>query len=221
MSSFNHTLPTPEDIRAARAYKGWNQGELAQLSGVSKMFIAKIEQRNATPSLDILKKIHKAFWEADIEFIQGGGFKTRQDLVKVYQTNEELRQFFDDVYFTAQKTEEEFLVYGVDERKFLEAHKKAGLYPHHRERMKQLHKIFFRIIVGESDENASAAPYAKYRKVPDSTISVNVPFYIYGKKVAVILWREDPKIIVLHDQELTAAYRKQFEFVWQSAKEVK
>ncbi len=204
-------LPTPEDIRAARAWLGWTQSDLGDRVGLSSIAIANIEKKKFNPTAANLQKIQEVFFESDIEFINGGGFKKRSDLVRIYEGDEGLKAFFDDVYSSVSKKGGEILVSGVDEKMFW------GRYEHiskmHSSRMAKLNNFTCKCLVRESDSNESGVSYAEYRSIPDAMFS-NVPFYIYSNKLAVILWKEMPKFIILDDPDLTDAYRKQFEFVW-------
>ncbi len=202
-----------KQLRAARAMLGWSQQDLADKAIVSVEAIKKYELGTTRPRQKTIEAIRVTFEKAGLEFTPTG-VQERDNLVIVYKDKPGYAQFFDDVYETAKTTDEEFLVLGVDEKKFLEAHEKAGLGSRHRERMRALNKVAYRIILSQSDPNVYGAEYARYRRVPDDAVSLDVPFYIYGDKLAIILWTENPQIIVVNDPLLTKAYKQQFEFIW-------
>lgn len=207
-------LPTPEDIRAARAWLGWTQATLGEHVGLSSIAIANIEKRKFNATAANLEKIQSAFFDSDIEFIPGGGFKKRSDLVRVYDTRAGHIAFFDDVYHTAKTVGGEILVSGVDETKFDDL--LSDNIDMHVSRMNKLKNISFKVLINEDDDNEAAEDYIEYRAVPNDYFA-SVPFYTYGSKVAIILWAVVPKIIVLNDVELQDAYRKQFYHLWESA----
>ena len=45
----------------------------------------------------------------------------------------------------------------------------------------------------------------------------SVPFYVYGDKLAFILFKEEPQIIVLDYPEIAKAYTAQFLSFWEKA----
>lgn len=60
---------TAGQIRAARAFLGWKQADLAAASGVNVQTVKFIEQgRTEDPRSSSLDKIEKAFTEAGLEF---------------------------------------------------------------------------------------------------------------------------------------------------------
>lgn len=58
-------------IRAARAFLGWSQSELAKKAEISEMTLKRFEKRGEKPTgtLKSLEAIQKAFEEAGIVFI--------------------------------------------------------------------------------------------------------------------------------------------------------
>lgn len=207
-------LPTPEDIRGARAWLGWTQADLGDHVGLSSIAIANIEKKKFNPTAANLQKIQAVFFDSDIEFIPGGGFKKRSDLVRVYEGEDGLQAFFDDVYITIGRQGGEILVSCIDENIFWGPYKKIS--EKHAARMQGLDNFTCRCLVRESDTNESGVGYAEYRGIPDEMFS-NVPFYIYSNKLCIILW-DSLKFIILDDLDLTEAYRKQFNFMWESLK---
>ncbi len=63
------------DIRDA---KGWNQSELADKSGVSRVMIGKYERGEAVPSIDAAKKIADAL-EVTLDYLVGEGTNSKLD----------------------------------------------------------------------------------------------------------------------------------------------
>lgn len=62
------SAPTPDQIRAARAYLNWRQEDLAERAGMSKMAIKFIEQGRSKPRPKSIRAIEAAFTAAGIEF---------------------------------------------------------------------------------------------------------------------------------------------------------
>jgi hypothetical protein len=60
-------------------------------------------------------------------------------------------------------------------------------------------------------------PQSSYRWVPENLFNPT-PIYVYGHKVAMIVWHQLPEVIIITNPVLADAYRKQFLFIWQRAK---
>jgi len=218
MANYNYSQPfhlTPENIRAARAFKHWSEAEFSQKCHVELSDVKEIEEGRKMPSPEEMYNIRQAFQAEDIEFLPEGGIKPHQELITILEGYKGIRKFFDDVYMTARVKGGEILQIGVNEMAFVDALEKAGMQ-FHRERMGKLTDVFFKILIAEGDKNLLAAEYKhiEYRQVPKELFS-SVPFYIYGSKLGIILWHEMPKIILLQDPQLTEAYRKQFYLLWE------
>jgi DNA-binding XRE family transcriptional regulator len=79
MSMFNERLtniwPTPRLIRAARGFVGIDQGELAELAGVSRKAVVAIESDDSESMdyrrVEVLQKLRSVFEERfDVEFVR-------------------------------------------------------------------------------------------------------------------------------------------------------
>ncbi len=213
-------MVTIEQIKAARALINWAQQDMADETGLSKTAIANIESGKHRPTEKNMQNIISAFDRNGVEFIDGG-VRQKQNLLRVLEGYKGIRQFYDDVYLVASRIGGEFLVYGVDEEKFTEAAFNAGVNELYRERMASIKEnISFKVLIGESDQNENAAEHCEYKKLPDHMMFPDAPFYIYGDNLALIVWRNPPKVIIISDQDLVEAYKRQFGFLWKNAKTV-
>lgn len=210
---------TTAQIRGARGLLDWSQAELSRRTGISTTSIGNIESGNTQARESTLLTIRKAFENAGIEFIGKEGVRTQIGDVRVYEGNDGFREFFDDIYITAKNDGGEILVSNVDERVFL---KHLGDYAFiHSARMKDIENLSYKIMIREGDDYLPASTeYAvEYRAINKEQFS-SVPFYIYGKKLAIILFSPEPTVIVLNYQAVAVAYTAQFEAMWSSAKPV-
>lgn len=71
----NETDIVPSQLRAARAWVGWSQDELAIKSGVSKHSIARYEQGRSVAYDDTLAKLKNALEAEGIRFHSDGARK--------------------------------------------------------------------------------------------------------------------------------------------------
>ncbi len=202
-----------EQIRAARALLDWSQKDLADEAGLSKTAIANVENGKHRPTTKNASSIVQAFTRHDIEFVEDG-VRKRKDFVKIFDGSTSFDDFFDDVYLEIKKYGGEILINGIDENTF-KKHFSPGFRDKHIQRMESLGNYTCRCLIKQDDPNPEKVDYAEYKRVSESLYS-NVPFYIYGKKLAIILWKDNPKIIVLDDTDVRDAYRKQFNYVWEN-----
>jgi len=80
-------MNTGKIISDARDAKGWNQSELADKSGVSRVMIGKYERGEAVPSIDAAKKIADAL-EVTLDFLVGEASNARLDKKTVNRLND-------------------------------------------------------------------------------------------------------------------------------------
>jgi transcriptional regulator with XRE-family HTH domain len=71
-------MNTGKIIVDLRDKKGWNQSELADKSGVSRVMIGKYERGEAAPSIDAAKKIADAF-AVSLDYLVGEGINVAFD----------------------------------------------------------------------------------------------------------------------------------------------
>lgn len=73
-------MPTPEQLRAARALKGLSQSYVAEKAGVSSMTIKRAEGAGKPyPSIEAINKIQAVLENEGVDFIteNGGGVGVR------------------------------------------------------------------------------------------------------------------------------------------------
>ena len=201
-------------IRGARGILNWSQTDLAERTGISATSIGSIENGQTNPRLSTLQTIQKAFEDGGIVFIGREGVRKKTGEVKIFTGREGYLDFFEEVYDTLAKDPGEVLVNNVNERDFVKWHGEMGNY--HLERMSSIPGISYKILVKEGDTYLPASGYAQYRWLPKTEFS-SVPFYAFGKRLAIMLFDNEPTIILLDYPAVTKAYRIQFEAIWAQA----
>jgi transcriptional regulator with XRE-family HTH domain len=205
---------TTAQIRGARGILNWSQHDLSARTGISPTSIGSIENGLSSPRESTLTSIEKAFEDSGIEFLPNDGLRKKSGEIKVYQGRSGFWDFYEDVYLTLKSTPGEVVVSNVDERKFEKWLGTENLQVH-LSRMKDLVGVSYRILVKEGDDYYLATPdYSFYRWIPSSSFS-SVPFYVYGQKLAILLFDSDPTVIVLNYPAVAEAYRMQFEAFWE------
>lgn len=98
-------MNTGKIIVELRDKKGWNQSDLADKSGVSRVMIGKYERGEAAPSIDAAKKIADAL-EVSLDYLTGEGIlknfdkKTLQRFKDLEQLEEEKKKTLFDLIDT-------------------------------------------------------------------------------------------------------------------------
>lgn len=210
-------LITPAQCRMARSLLNWTQPELAEKSGLALMTISKFEKEGGDkrPEARTLEKIRRAFESNGVEFNDYEGVRRKPSGIVTYKGREGFADFIWDVYETAKTKGGEICVSNVDEALFTDW---LGIEVDtaYMDKMKELDNFNFKILVREGDWNFTASSYAEYRWVPKEQF-FSVPFYVYGDKLAFLLFREDVTIHVIDNADIAAAQRLQFDMSWNSA----
>lgn len=206
---------TRYQITAARALLEWTQDDLANASGVSKDMISKIEGGKSAGSLKSIQAIEGGLSVAGIEFSENDGVKRSSAQIRVLKGQKGFLEFYDEVFEEVQKTGVTSVrVSNVNERKFVQW--QGDQLKEHSQRMNAL-GTSYQILIQHGDTYFPASDYAEYRWMPEGTF-YSVPFYIYGKKVAMLIFDEnEPRIYILSEPELCSVYKAQFESLWQQS----
>jgi len=201
-------------IRAARALLKWNQGDLAEKSGVSVPAIANIELEKQQPSTNTLERLEAAFNKAGLEFTDRDGMRRKDASVQILEGQKGFLAFYDMVYEEAKATgTKEIMVSNVDEREFVKW--QGEQLVEHTARMKAL-DINYKILIRHGDTFFPASSYAEYKWAPEG-MHYTVANYLFGSKLAFILFGDTLKIFILSEGELVEDFRKQFISLWEKA----
>jgi transcriptional regulator with XRE-family HTH domain len=73
-------MPTGEQIRAGRALAGVSQTELADLAGVSRSAVARLELKQAATRSDTVEALERALARLGVELTTDGGVTKRPPL---------------------------------------------------------------------------------------------------------------------------------------------
>jgi transcriptional regulator with XRE-family HTH domain len=207
---------TTAQIRGARGILNWSQTDLAERTGISATSIGSIENGQSTPRANTLQTIQKAFENGGIEFLGTDGVRLKTGDVHIFKGHTGLIDFYDDIYSTIREGfEGDILVSNVDERQFI---KHLGDYADtHIQRMSAfVGKVFYKILIREGDNFIPGSSYAEYRWIPRDLFA-SVPFYVYGDKLAIMLFDAEITVITLEYPSIAEAYRVQFADMWRRA----
>lgn len=156
--------------------------------------------------------MHEAFSQRGIVFVDDGVHR-RKHQIRVLEGQKGFWDFYDDVYETVRAQGGDILISGVVEPLFYKwmGEKRET----HGARMAALKNFTQKIIVQEGE--AQVNPYYKtteYRTLSQERFS-GVPFYLYGRKLAIINFDPDNVQVFIIDQpNISNAYEKMFYALW-------
>jgi len=140
--------------------------------------------------------------------------KCQRQRTEIYETSRGIIKLLDDMI----KEKKEILILGVggDISEILDYY----LPRFHNQRIKE--KISLKIILEESlretrGKKLNNMKYTKVRFLPKQYGSINTT-NIYGDKIAIMIWSANPTGILVENKEVADAHKKQFNLVWQTAK---
>lgn len=211
-------LKDPSQIRAARGLLDWSQKDLASRAGVSKTTIINIEKGIAPLEGlrgDTFHKIQNAFTMESVEFTENQGVRIAPQGIREYHGRQGFVEFMFDVAETTAKMGGELCVSNVDEREF--DYWLGDKDPEYVAKMEALDNFSFKVILRHGDTNFSGSSYIEYRWADKETFD-DVPFYVYGNKLAILLFDEaNVSAFVINNDRIANAYRKQFALAWERA----
>lgn len=204
---------TTAQIRGARGILNWSKAELADRSGISNAAMGSIESGQSVPRETTLNTIQKVLETAGIEFISNDGVRKKSGNVRILKGRNGFWDFYEDIYVTVKNDPGEVVVGNVDERKFQKWLSEENLEIHV-SRMRHIEGLYYKILLREGDTHYLAtSDYAEYRWIPKEHFSP-VPFYVYGNKLAILLFDKEPTVIILEYPAVSEAYRVQFKTMW-------
>jgi len=204
---------TTAQIRGARGLLNWSQQDLSTRTDISSTSIGSIENGVTTPRESTLAAFRKAFEDEGIEFLPNDGVRRRTGEVKVFEGRSGFWQFYQDIYETLSQKPSQVVVSNVDERLFEKWLGKENLNTHVT-RMKSIRGITYKILIREGDTYfLGSSEYCEYKWMPKDLFA-SIPFYVYGEKLAILLFSDEPTVILLDYASVAEAYRAQFDAIW-------
>jgi transcriptional regulator with XRE-family HTH domain len=208
---------SPTQIRSARALMNWSQKHLSELTGLAQPTIMASEQDNGENKRNMnertIRRIYDAF-EPHVEFLPDDGIKRKRQTVRDYKGREGFLEFIWDVHNTVKDQGGLVCVSNVDESDF--EYWLGDEDAKYTEAMSHIKDVMFNILIKHGDTNFSAGSYAEYRWVKEEHFS-SAPFYVYGNKLAMILFKDDVRVYVIDNKDIADAQRAQFLLTWESA----
>ncbi len=211
---------TPEQIRAATSLLGMTQKSLSEATGITRANLNKFDKGQCKFRIDTMEKITSFFDNNGIHFTEHNGaeFKPKTDIIEL-KGHHGFVTFSKDVLSVADCIGGEICVSGVEEHLFDKWRGKfADEYLARMEEIRKNSVFSFKILVSEEDDYYTASNYAEYKYVSSDSFT-STPFYVYGDRLAMILFEaDDVTIYIIRNKQLADAQRKQFNIVWNNVK---
>lgn len=96
---------------------------------------------------------------------------------------------------------------------------KMGDFAYQFDKLKKQNKIHTKMIIrkGRKEHDSKTSEYRYLNNVEESSAVTN----IYGDKIAIIIWTEEPEGIIIENSASAKAYKSYFDVMWNSAKKTK
>jgi len=205
---------TSRQIKAALSLLGWDQGDLADKTGMTEISISRILSGKSKPQ----EKNERAIFDAlkdNIEFLDNQGVKLKPSGVEIFEGPERFEDFYKSMYAHLEERGGDVCLSCVDDYLFA-SHKKDP--DSHRQRMADFVErkgVTVRVIATKSHFSAK---WAQYRWQPSQSTAPTA-FYAFGDCIALIVFdHPNAPYVVLHKSAaLAEAYRTAFNKAWETA----
>lgn len=210
-----YALISANQIKAARAYLGWSQDDLAAAANLSITTVRSLETGHV--SLRSAREVRKAFEVAGLEFTEGEGVRRRVDEVRIYQTSNSCDLFFEDMLQTVRDKGGEVLVMIKSQDMLMHSCGVTDL-----KNPKQLALLNgtarVKCLLSENTTPLVCMPSFKFRMAPKH-ILVPSSYYLYGDKLVIVLCegRTSFRFVVFAAAGFAQDWRTYFTSLWESA----
>ncbi|HOO51871.1 MAG TPA: helix-turn-helix domain-containing protein [Alphaproteobacteria bacterium] len=204
-----------KQIRAGRALLDWSQKELADKTGISLRALANIEVGNAVPRSSTEEFIRLALEQGGVEFLSADGVRLKEEVLEIlsFEGQDALRMMFSDI-LNVLPDGGELVGINLNEKYFFDH---GGEYLSDFYDKMKCRNIRERLLIRRGDKFLITEK-SSYRWLrPD--LFTEVPFVVYGNTVMQILWGDKLKLILIRNDALARAYKKQFEIYWEKESE--
>jgi len=137
--------------------------------------------------------------------------KKEEGQVRLFKGTRGLKSIFLDMV----RTKKDILVFG-SEGQFSERMPEFSMQY---DRLKKENKIKTKMLIRKGRAE-TGRKFTEYKYLPNFSESPAVTT-IYGNKIAILIWTEEPEGIVIENPSAAKAYRSIFEFLWKHSKKVK
>lgn len=201
---------TPEQIRAARALKGWSQGELAARTGLAVPTIANIEISKQEPSVKTMDKIIDAFSTGGISFTPKGVEFATNEIVSLVGFGKFKNILVDALHRLKDKPEAERTFFAVNAEDILTTDDETALY-------EEMLKYGIKIKRIVSEKSAIVHSQFETKTINHKYADEKGAFFVFDNKIALYTATDgtsDPSTLIITNRRLADVYRKVFSYMW-------
>lgn len=201
-------------VRAARALLDIKQSDLADLAGVSLTAVNNLERKIGSPRMDTLAAIQNALETAGIEFLEGDGVKHRGEVLEIirHEGPGVVRFLTDDMLRHLVDKNDEVIMCGIDERKFIEYEEEEVI----RYAMGTRDRPFKERILSRQGDKFFVSKPDRYRWISEEALG-KIPYLVYRDRVIFMFWETPQRCLIIRNPSMADMFRTQFEFLWAHA----
>jgi transcriptional regulator with XRE-family HTH domain len=206
-----------QQIRAARAFLDWSQEDLAGATNLSIATIRKLELGFTSPRFATTNLIRHVFESAGLEFIDSNGIRYRPEDIIVYQHEQGLADFYENILKILSMTCGELLIVTSSIDALLPS-KNLKASQAFRNLLRSNITPSIKCLVTETCNQIDSLQGLECRSLSKHYVDP-IPFIVYGTQYATVICNSDPsgKIVVVRSASAAAASRRQFYSMWEKA----
>jgi transcriptional regulator with XRE-family HTH domain len=206
-----------EDIRAARAYLRWSQGDLARHACISIGTVRNLEMGNISPRRSTNDNICQVFDNAGLEFVDPEGVRRKQNGITLLQGTDSCDKFFHDLFQTVSDGDGEVLAVFPSEHRLLQSFGVTRAI--NAKRLEQLqHTANVKCFLKEPFAPETLSSPFQFRTFLGHNANPS-NYFIYGNKHVIVQQRGDGflRFIVTESVDHAQAERNHFHALWNKA----
>ena len=207
VANLNLSAPVGKLIQEQRREHGLTQEQLARKAEVPYTTLIKVESGTIkNPSMAFVWKVCRAL-QISLDTLL---------VPRVFQGENSVHQIWQDILETLVDPGEYMCISGIDETQFI-ASGRGKLMKF----IKELERrgLKQKLLCSEGNKEFLEGAHLEYRAIPKEHFNPT-PMYVYGNKVAILIWGPPQQSVILENSFLADAYRKQFLFIWEHSKPV-
>lgn len=203
----------PEQIKAARSLLGWSQAELAKKSGYSLPAVNNIERGLSTARAETISTLRQTFEQAGVQFIDGPGVRVQNSFlkIKVLEGADALSQLFQNILYVLGQDEGEVLLSGINEKFLIEMGK--NLVFDFQQKLAQNRRIAVKTMCSPAHDRGLTFVGGEKRFV-NPTFSSLLPSILYKDRVALLMFENPLRIVIMTHEATSDILRAQFYIHW-------
>lgn len=201
----NDSPPIGAVLKARRVGVGLTQEELSRKADIPYTTLTKVESGAIkNPSMQVVQKLAQSLGLSLDSVLSPRTFYGENCLVEIFR----------DVLATMKEPGEFMYLSGIEEGRYLSENQGELL-----KFISSLKVRGFRqkLLICEGDLNFLEGDHLEYRWVSREYFNPT-PMYVYGDRVAMLIWDPVHQAIIIENKALAESYRKQFLFVWDHSK---